>query len=66
MVFPQGDNSNTGVTYDEGSEDNDACFDSSLGYPQGLFRAQRMEFTQGKVKRKSSNFKNVDYIRLNT
>ncbi len=51
MVFPQGDNSNTGVTFDEGSEENDACFDSAIGYPQGFFRSQRMEFTQGKVER---------------
>jgi FtsP/CotA-like multicopper oxidase with cupredoxin domain len=49
MVFVQGDHAMNGVFYDEGSQDNDACFNSDLGYPQGMFRSQRMEFDDGKA-----------------
>ncbi len=49
MLFMTADNTQAGYIYDEGSELRDGCFDSAEGYPQGLFRPQRMAFQNGKA-----------------
>ncbi len=49
MLFTIADNTQAGYIYDEGSELRDGCFNSAEGYPQGLFRPQRMAFQTGKA-----------------
>ncbi len=49
LLFMIADNSQAGYIYDEGSELRDGCFNSAEGYPQGLFRPQRMAFQNGKA-----------------
>jgi suppressor of ftsI len=51
MVFMNGDRSEFDTVLQIGDPENDACFDTELGFPQGQYRPQRDEFDHGKAYR---------------